>query len=296
MTTLGYLGPAGSHSHLAVDTLLSQGVLTAPVSALPFPGFTAILSALEDGSLDLACLPVENAIEGAVNEVLDTLALKAQHTRIVAEFVRPIQHALIRQYSTLNGIRFIHSHPQALGQCRDTLETLLGPEIKYLAATSTSDAVKALVGMDETHAAIGTVQAASHYGFDVVVDNISSQDNNATRFLLLSHSAFEADALVNVTLAGGQMKSSLAISVAVDKPGALLELLSVLAEAQLNMSKIESRPSKTMLGRYVFYIDIEGVVPEVVYQRLESQARFFKRIGVYPVLGVLEASSTVAPL
>ncbi len=285
---IGYLGPAGSHSQVAAEMFAQRYVSHGDnTSLLPVPmmSFRQILDAVDEGALDLACVPVENALEGSVGEVLDSLALKLSRTQIVAEFVMPIQHALIRKYEFMEGIAFVHSHPQAIGQCRDAVYELFGTDVKFIPAASTSEAVKALLTLDETHAAIGSCKAAQHYGLEVLIENLGNNTRNATRFLVLSSQSPQS--LAHLEAGPGMMKTSLCLGMHENKPGALLEVLMLFAEHQLNMSKIESRPAKKSLGDYLFYVDIEGTVPVEVMQKLEAKTSFLRCLGVYPSLGQL---------
>jgi len=280
---IAYLGPAASHSQGACQAFTTQFMPHQPMRLIPMASLTQVLEAVEEGVVDLGCVPVENALEGAVSEVLDVLALKLSKTRIVAEFVRPIRHALIRQYPVLEGIRFVHSHPQAIGQCREAIYELLGKDVKIVTAASTSEAVKNLLNLDETHAALGTVQAAAHYGLDVVVDNIGDLNQNQTLFLILSANQTFLDVGHIYPI-----KTSLCLGQLENKPGALLEILTILAKFQLNMSKIHSRPSKQCLGEYVFFIDLEALLPAEAEQVLRERAAFYRDLGIYPALGVID--------
>lgn len=283
---IGYLGPAGSHSHSAAELFVQRFTGIAGDSSptlLPLVTLAHILDAVEEKALEIGCVPVENALEGSVSEVLDSLALRLKDTRIVGEFIRPVQHALIRKYEFMEGIQFIHSHPQAIGQCREALYALLGRDIKFVPTSSTSEAVKSLLSLDETHAALGSCQAAKHYGLEVLVPNIGELTHNATRFLLLSaHPNFNNNAFT-----AKRYKTSLCIGLHQNKPGALLEILTLLARFELNMSKIESRPTKKSLGEYLFYLDIEGALSAEAEAALQEQTHFYKCLGTYPCLGML---------
>ncbi len=283
---IGYLGPVGTHSQSATECFLSKYSQSASGLTVPMDTLSHIIQAVEENALDMGCIPAENALEGSVAEVLDSLALNLEKTHIIAEFIRPIQHALIRHDKFLKGIAYIHSHPQAIGQCREALYTLLGKDVKFIPASSTSEAVKALLSLDETHAALGSTKAAEHYGLEILVENIGNLDQNATRFFIISaHETAGSDFLIIPSQT--PVKTSLCIGLFKNKPGALLEILTLLAEHHLNMSKIESRPTKKSLGDYLFYLDIEGSIPPPVETLLQQKTQFYKCLGVYPVLGML---------
>jgi prephenate dehydratase len=288
MLKIAYLGPGGSHSHAAVQAFVDLCLQTeaSAVSLIPMSTMTHILDAVDEGALDLAAIPVENALEGSVAEILDSLTLVCHNTHVIAEFVRPIRHALIRRYEFLEGISCVHSHPQAIGQCRDAVYSLLGKDIKFVPASSTSEAVKSLLTMDETHAALGSVQAAQHYGLEILVENIGDLQQNATRFWMLSASQAN-QALLKKPLTM-TLKTSLCLGLEENRPGGLLCILGILAEHQLNMSKIESRPTKRILGEYLFYLDIEGEIPAEVEAAIRNNTSVFKCLGIYPTFGTLE--------
>lgn len=288
---IGYLGPTGTHSHAATKKLKrllrEQGkqAQKRSITLFPMASFTQLLMDVEHQALELACVPIENSIEGAVNEVIDNLALHLNHCQIVGDVVLPIQHALIRVVGALEGIQFIHSHPVALNQCRGRLYELLGYDITFVTATSTAEAVKTLLNSDESHAALATKEVADHYGLDIVIPDCSEYLQNATRFLLIAH--HDHNPLKELNTSDLPRKSTYCLAFKEDAPGVLMRGLSVLAEANLNMIKIESRPTKQELGKYMFSIDIEGDVPAEVEAALKAQCTFFKCLGNYPVLGVM---------
>lgn len=293
---IGYLGPSGTHSQAAADTFIGECLHCGPDTSwvqVPMMTLTHILDAVEEGGLELGVVPVENALEGSVAEVLDGLALRLRATRIVAEFVRPVQHALIRRYEFMEGITCVHSHPQAIGQCREALYALLGRDVHFVPASSTSEAVRALLNLDESHAALGTVQAARHYGLEVLVENIGNLSQNATRFLVVAARQMPEGWLTCLKGNGGPggcsqpWKTSICVGLDENRPGALLAILTTLARLELNLSKIESRPTKKCLGEYVFYLDVEGRISPEAEAAIRSQTSFYRNLGEYPILGVL---------
>jgi prephenate dehydratase len=290
---IGYLGPSGSHSQTAARVFAerSLGLRSAGsgITLVPMMTLTHILDAVEEEAVTLGIIPVENALEGSVAEVLDSLSLRLTKTTIRAEFVRPVQHALIRKYEFVDGIAYIHSHPQAIGQCREAVHALLGPDVKFVPASSTSEAVKSLMQLDESHAALGTVQAAKHYGLEVLIENIGNMSQNATRFLVVA--AGEVPGMTDPETSGLPWKTSLCLGLHENKPGALLEIITVLARFGANMSKIESRPTKKSLGEYLFYLDIEGAVTPEAEAAIREQTSLYKCLGVYPMYGVLNGEA-----
>jgi prephenate dehydratase len=283
LQTLGYLGPAGSHSHaaaLAFSCWAKDALPEKHTSLLPLSTLSQIIDTVSSGDIPLGCIPIENALEGSVNEVLD--GLFESPLQIACDFVRPIRHALIRKHPSLQGIEAVYSHPQALGQCRKALSEMLGPDIKLISALSTAEAVKQLGSSSETFAAIGTQEAAQYYGFDVVCEHIGSLDHNQTRFLVISQQPEVIARFQSIAEPQAALKTSFCIELTANHPGALLAVLQILAMYKLNMSKIESRPTKQALGEYVFYIDIEGVLPETVSRVIREQSSRFQSLGTYP--------------
>lgn len=284
---IAYLGPAGSHSHEAAELFsvrFIQPMLDKAPFLLPLMTLTQILETVDEGAVELACIPVENVLEGSVGEVLDGLALRFQNTQIIAEYVRPIQHALIRRLDVMEGIQFIHSHPQAIGQCREELQKLLGSNVKFLPTTSTSEAVKTLLSLDETHAAIGSAKAALHYGLEVLYPNLCNHTQNVTRFWVISA---QQPPISIATTESFPQKTSLCVGLKQNRSGALLEVLSLFARHRLNLTKIESRPAKKMLGEYLFYLDVEGALSDQVNSELAEVTEFIRPLGIYPSLGAL---------
>ncbi|MCA9808509.1 MAG: hypothetical protein KC476_11195, partial [Cyanobacteria bacterium HKST-UBA06] len=187
---VGYLGPTGTHSHVAAKQfkqMLRQHNTADSVALFPMATFTQLLHDVEAQAIELACVPIENALEGSVNEVIDNLALYRDELAIVGDFVIPIRHALIRTVSARDGIQFIHSHPHVWNQCRQTIYDLLGHDVTYISTSSSAEAIRALNAQDASHAALGTLEAAEHHGLDIVMEDCSAHNKNATRFLLIAH-------------------------------------------------------------------------------------------------------------
>jgi prephenate dehydratase len=238
-----FLGPRGSFSEEAALLRVETDQLVA------FSSFPALVSAVETGLADEAVLPIENSIEGAVSTTLDLL-IHETTLRISGELALPVRHFLVTRPGVhLEEVRIVTSHPQALGQCRRFLERCL-PGVEQEAALSTSGAVKDVAeGNDEHRAAIGTARAAELYGGAILAHDIQDVHTNVTRFVVLARE----DAAPT-----GNDKTSLAFRVRENVPGALHAILGELAVENLQMTKIESRPSKGWLGDYVFLIDFEG--------------------------------------
>ncbi len=268
--TIAYLGPAGTWSEAAA---LRFGGGDARL--LPFTSMGGVVSAVETGLADSGVLPVENSLEGAVGTTLDLL-IHETRLRIMAEVVEPIRHMLLARPGTrVEEITVLRSHPQALGQCRRFIERCL-PRAQTVASLSTSAAVAEMLE-DEHGAAIATPRAAELHPVEVLARGIQDRDSNATRFVVLgTHDAPPT----------GDDKTSLCFAVHHNRPGALVEVLQIIAAAGINLSKVESRPAGDQLGEYIFLLDLDGHREDpAVAAVLEQMARateFIKIFGSYP--------------
>lgn len=269
--TTAFLGPRGTFSE---DAALLR---TGSDGLIAFSSFPALVSAVETGLADEAVLPIENSIEGAINTTLDLL-IHETTLRIVGELVVPVRHFLItRPNVKLEEIRVVTSHPQPFGQCRRFLDRCL-PGVEEVAALSTSTAVREVAeGTDDHRAAIGTMRAAELYGGVILARDIQDNRANVTRFVVLAPE--EAPPT-------GDDKTSLGFRIRENVPGALHAILSEFADANIQLTKIESRPAKASLGDYVFLIDFEGhqqdelIAP--VLERVIAACSMVKIFGSYP--------------
>ena len=225
------LGPAGTYSHRAASAVADDVAFRESV--------TAIVEAVAAGDHERGVVPIENSIEGSVTETLDALA--ATEVAVVREIVTPIRHALLAQGETFD---VVASHSQALAQCRDFLEREY-PHVDREAVASTARGVEH-AREDPAVAAIGH-PANAEGTLAVVAEDIQDSDSNATRFFLLAPVAERSEA-------GG--KTSVVVYPNANYPGLLLELLEPFAERDINLTRVESRPSGERLGDYVFHIDV----------------------------------------
>lgn len=241
----GYLGPPGT---FAEEALLALGTAT---EAVPFPTVVDCFRAVREGEVPAALVPLENSIEGSVNQTLDQLAAARDELKIRAEVVHPVSHHLIARRPIEPGrLTRVLSHPHATAQCQAFLREH-APGAEIVAANSTAEAVRTVSASEEPWAAIGTRRAAELYGCEVIAPDISDTDGNSTRFVLLGTEAVPA-------VGPGRFRTSIICALERDRPGALLAILQEFAMRAVNLSRLESRPTKTGLGRYLFFIDIEG--------------------------------------
>lgn len=237
---VAFLGPEGTWSHLAALRHFGESVHT-----LPQPSFNAVFEAVAKGRADYGLLPIENATEGAVEAALD--GFQDHDVTVSAELVLPVAHALLLPPGgSLERVQRVHSHPQALAQCRQWLEAHL-PHAERVETSSTARAAK-LASADPEGAAIGSELAARLNGLEVAVERIQDHAANATRFLVLGGEAPSRT---------GRDRSLLQLR-APDGPGALLKVLEPLARQGLNLSRILSRPSGRRAWEYSFFLDVEA--------------------------------------
>ncbi len=263
------LGPAGTYSHRATRSIADEIEFTESV--------TEIVSRVESGATDRGVIPIENSIEGSVTESLDALA--THEVAIVGEIVTPIRHALIAQGPSFETIE---SHPQALAQCRAHLAAEY-PSAELVPVSSTAQGVER-ARSDPTAAAIAHPDNADAE-LTVLAEGIQDRSSNATRFMVLAPEIERTDA-------GG--KTSLIVAPDTDHPGLLLELLEPFAERDINLSRIESRPTGDRLGEYLFHIDIDTGLYEQRTQNAiaeietEVGAGSIQRLGSYDTEHVVE--------
>jgi prephenate dehydratase len=269
---VAYLGPAGTHSEEALRASAPDGV-----EAVPLPTIYDAVMAVQDGQADRAVVPIENALEGSVAVTLDTLTSEAQGVRIAAEVVHPIHHCVVaRGELTLSEVERVVSHPQATAQCARFLREHV-PEAEHVTAPSTADAVLTVCRSDDRSVALGSRLAAELYGCHVIAANVEDHPDNETRFVWLAR----ADEVGEV---GPDPKTSIVFWGGGDQsPGWLVDVLSEFAGRGVNLTRIESRPRRTGLGHYFFFVDLEGATGESrVDEALEAIAA---HVGELRVLG-----------
>lgn len=268
---VGVLGPRGTYSELAAKKQFGE-----KVTIVPYPKITDVANAVASKKINFGVIPVESLREGSVGEALDAIAWT--DIKVHAEIVAPISHSLLGvPRSKLVQIAQVLSHPQALAQCREFLRKNL-PKAELIEMTSTAKAAEQVGKLKRPHmAAIGPKALANLYGLEVLHDDIQSGETNTTRFLCLAKEDSKPT---------GRDKTSVAFYTAQDRPGILHEILGEFAVRNINLTKIESRPSKKALGDYLFFIDFEGHREDAkVKEALEGLKRktaMLKVLGSYP--------------
>src|SRR4051794_28312285 len=216
--------------------------------------------AVQEGSAEHALVPIENSLEGSVNATIDALVFEATDVEIVGELVHPIRHSLIAHSPLeLEAIERVLSHPQASGQCRRFLRERL-PQAEVVPADSTADAVRIVAREERPWAALGPRLAAELYGARVLLDGVEDRPDNETRFALLARAGNGGP--VPDAAGRSSWKTSVAFWGLPDAPGSLVSALQEFAGRGVNLSRIESRPRREGLGRYIFFADLEGHVSE----------------------------------
>jgi prephenate dehydratase len=244
---VAFLGPAGTHSEEALRA-------SAPpdVEAIPYPTIYDAVIAVQERRVERAVVPIENALEGSVAVTLDTLTVEADRVRIQAEVVHPIHHCVLaRSEVSLSAVKRVVSHPQATAQCARFLREHI-PNAEHVSAPSTADAVITVCRSDDGSVALGSSLAAELYDCHIVATNVEDHPDNVTRFVWLAPAeevgALGSDPKTSIVFWGGGDQS----------PGWLVDVLSEFAGRDVNLTRIESRPRRTGLGHYFFFVDIEG--------------------------------------
>ena len=281
--TTAYLGPKGTFSEDAALAHAGSDGELMPLASIP-----ALTAAVETGLADDAVLPAENSIEGSIHTTLDLL-IHETPLRIASELVIPVRLFLITAPgAALSDIETVTTHSNPLGQSRRFLERVL-PNVRQVPALSTAAAVQQVVnGGDRSIAAIGTERSAALFGASILARDIQDVKTNVTRFVVLSKLDAEPT---------GKDKTSIAFTMDKDVPGSLHATLTPFARAGVQLTKIESRPTKAWLGEYVFLIDFLGhrldaeIAP--ILEEIRAYCATFKVFGSYPQFS-LETLRTLA--
>ena len=266
MVKVSFQGERGAYSESAAKEFFKDNIQT-----IPFPTFTEILQSTSENKTDYTILPVENSIEGSVGESYDLLYLT--QLKAVGEIYYKIEHCLIGN-STLDKIDTVYSHPQALGQCRKFIQK---QKFKTVPAYDTAGSVNIIKEINkENVACIASKSAAKISDMKIISENIADNPNNYTRFLILSN---------NTAVESGKDKTSIIFSIK-HEPGSLYRIMEKFEKCKVNLTKIESRPKKTTVWEYNFYVDFEGHAenPKIkqMLDEIKKETNFFKNLGSYP--------------
>ncbi|MEM9540597.1 MAG: prephenate dehydratase [Cyanobacteria bacterium P01_E01_bin.42] len=291
--SIAYLGPAGTYTEATAlayadwretaNLSLRDGEIGQKSFLCPYPTIAQTLYAVTDKQADLAVVPVENLIHGSVATTLDTL-WQLEGLKIQQALVLPIVHALISRAPTLAAIKTVYSHPQALAQCQDWLNRYL-PAAQQVTSNSTTEALEHL-GQNEAIAAISSERAAKLYDLPVLARDINDRQGNCTRFWVVGHPQTDRGDRISV-----------AFSVPANVPGALVNPLQAFARRNINLSRIESRPTKRSLGEYLFFVDVESDRNsnqiEEALEELQQYVEILKIFGRYDLYSIQDGKVMV---
>ncbi|MEO7385435.1 MAG: prephenate dehydratase [Gammaproteobacteria bacterium] len=266
---VGYLGPEGTFSQSAVHKHFGHSV-----RALPLGMIDEVFSEVESGAADFGVVPIENSTEGTVNHTLDMFLTSP--LKICGEVEMRIRQHLLGRMNGLEKVLRVSAHPQSLAQCRGWLREFM-PQAELHPASSNAEGARRARDEEGT-AAIAGDAAAEVYGLGKIVADIEDRPDNTTRFLVIGRKLLDPS---------GKDKTSLLLSAKdTDDAGALQSLLAPLADHQINMSRIESRPSRRRKWHYVFFVDIDGHAEDVkvsaALAKLRKRTQLFRVLGSYP--------------
>jgi prephenate dehydratase len=280
---VGYFGPEGTFTHEALVTATSA----IELELVPFPTIYDTVMAVDDHTVERALVPIENSLEGSVNATLDVLAFETETVAILGEVVAPIRHCLIaRAALALPEIEVVLSHPQANAQCAHFIRSQL-PHARVQVGSSTAEAVRTVASHDGPWAALGNRVAAERYGCQVLLAGVEDVAGNETRFVWLGPAGAAPGGPGTTTPPDAPWKTALVFwGVGSESPGWLVACLSEFADREINLTRIESRPRKQGLGRYMFFADLEGRAsdPRVAagLQGLRSHTEALRVLGSFP--------------
>ena len=271
---IGYLGPEGSFTHQALSQFLNK--LNKKENIFSFQTISQVIDSISSGKIQSGIVPIENSIEGSVGETLDQLIRTSQKVTINYEVIISIEHCLITKTKNLNDVKKVIAHTQALSQCQSYLKRFL-PDAALEPTTSNSLAVKIVSESNNGLAAIGPKMAAEIYKVPVFEAGINDEKENFTRFVLVGTETMSLT---------GKDKTTIAFGVPYDKPGTLVGVLNSFSKEKVNLSRIESRPSRKALGEYIFYVDLEAHREDPALKRalsaVASEFSFYRWLGSYP--------------
>ncbi len=264
---IAYLGPEGTFTQSAALKHFGHSVSTIPMSSIP-----DVFNSVESGHADYGLVPVENSTEGVVSHTLDMFI--DSHLKVCGEVEIPIHHHLATASADVGQIKYIYSHQQSFAQCRRWLDQNM-PGVERIPVSSNAEAAR-LASLEQDSAAICGLPAVEVFDLQIGYENIEDLSDNTTRFVIIGQQEIDPS---------GNDKTSLLVSTK-NVPGALLRLLQPLADHDISMNKIESRPAQGRKWAYVFFIDIDGHQQDAsvvaALDELRQQSALFKILGSYP--------------
>ena len=272
--SIAYLGPGGSYTEMAKDIFCQKYGLNVHLE--PLNSIKRVLEYVDENPFSVGVLPIENSIEGAVRETIDNLIrTKNDNIRILSEIVMPIKHCLLARTTEISSITGVISHPQALAQCQNFIHNDLPMHLNLLEVASTAEAARSLQDYNLTYAAIGSEKTAELYNLNVLRENINDEPDNQTRFVLVGDFETPQTQNDNTTLAFSTQ----------NRPGALLDILQIFHNYGINLSYIDSRPSKIKFGEYTFFVIFDGHVLDEKNSKaigeIKTHTHYFRVVGAY---------------
>ncbi len=283
--SIAHLGPPGTYTEQAslfYTTWLNNNMGVDAILC-PYPSIAQSLQAVAKNQVGLAVVPAENSIEGSVTMTMDAM-WQLDTLQIQMALVMPIVHTLISCSQNFENISTVYSHPQGLAQCQGWLERFL-PNVQLIATNSTTEALQRLEE-DLSAAAISPQRAAELYQLPILAKGINDYPENHTRFWVVSQNTIATPC----KLIHSNSRTSLAFSLSANAPGALVRAMQIFADLRINLSRIESRPTKRSLGEYLFFIDLEADAREPIMQsalaELSTYTEVLKIFGSYSILSI----------
>jgi prephenate dehydratase len=279
----GYLGPEGTFTQEALLSSARVGGL----ELVALPTIYDTVMAVHEGSVERALVPIENSLEGSVNATLDALAMETDDVAIIGEVIHPIRHCLIaRTPLELSQIETVVSHPQATAQCARFLRARL-PGARVLAGDSTADAVRMVAEREDRWAALGNRLAAERYQCQILRSGVEDLPGNETRFVWIARPRAAPGPPGRDEHPLGPWKTAIVFwGLGAEAPGWLVSCLSEFSQREVNLTRIESRPRKQGLGRYMFFADLEGAEdqPSVAeaLSALKAHVEELRVLGSFP--------------
>lgn len=281
---VAFLGPEGTVSEQAARFFFKEDA----VSFIPYKLISDVFQATDTGDTEFSIIPIENTIDGSVSLHMDWLVHEV-NLPIQAEWIYPSVQNLIgidkKAADDFSTIKKVFSHPVAMAQCKEFIQKHL-PHAELDHVSSTAKGVRIVKESGRTDwAAVGTELAANRYGLEILAANVQDHQNNFTRFIAIGHESV----IIDESMKSAPRKTSIIVTLPEDYAGALHQVLSAFAWRRLNLSRIESRPTKKQLGNYYFYIDIvngiENVLLTSALQEIEAIGCQVRILGSYPSFG-----------
>lgn len=281
-TEVVYLGPAGTYTEIAAENLIKEKTDIKNFDKTPKATIIQVIKAVDNDRGKIGVVPIENSIEGIVRETVDNLITSTSRVMITGEIIVPISHCLMSKGNDIFKIDKVLSKDQALAQCLHFMAKHLKDGVEKIPVSSTSEAARQIAELPENYAAIASYKAAEIYGLNILAKNINDEKDNLTRFVSLGAKTLPRT---------GNDKTSIAFS-ARNESGALVDILLVFKENDINLSYIESRPSKKVFGDYTFFIDFEGHIEDENVQK--TIGKIAPMINFYRILGSFPKGKTVS--